>query len=98
MLPLSLLLLALVVTAAEEIPTMMSGQTVSGQVYKADGYKGYHLLKVTSIDKKFLFITLGTEEIYKHLNMNLLFYRAGAKEPFKTCLKEEVDSCYIPKS
>lgn len=48
----------------KEIPTIIVGQIAEGQLYKVDRYKSYHLINVNSIDKKYLFFSLKTEEVY----------------------------------
>jgi len=84
-------------SAQKEIPTILIGEMAQGQLYKVDRYKSYHLVRVNSIDKKYLFFSLQTEEVYEGFNLSLTIYKQGTQSPLVHCEKEEVDSCYLFK-
>jgi len=71
-----------------DIPTSVIGEKVHGITYKVDQGRSFHLIQIGALEKKYLFLALSTDPIYKHLNVTLTIYKAGTQTPLTRCLKE----------
>jgi hypothetical protein len=73
------------------------GDVIKGVNYKIDQGRSFQLIHIPTLDRKYLFVSLTSDEIYAHLALNLTIYKQGAQTPLKSCIKQEVDACYIPR-
>lgn len=62
---------------AKAIPTSKVGDLIKGVNYKIDQGKSFHLINIPTLDKKYLFFSVITDEIYKHLDLNISIFRSG---------------------
>lgn len=79
------------------IPTSNVGDIIKGVTYKVDQGRSFHMVYVPTLVKKYLFFSMTTDPIYKHLNITLSIIKQSSQTPLYRCLKEELDSCYIPR-
>lgn len=73
------------------------GAIIKGVNYKVDQGRSFQLIRLTTLDKKYFFLSLTADEIYSHLELSLTIMKEGTQTPLKKCIKEDVDSCYIPQ-
>lgn len=79
------------------IPNSKVGDVIKGVSYKLDQGRSFQLINVPTLLKKYLFLSLQADEIYEHLELSLSIHKEGSQTPLHRCLKEEVDSCYLPR-
>lgn len=80
-----------------EIPNNKVGDVIKGVSYKVDQGRSFQLINVPTLPKKYLFLSLKADEIYEHLELSLTIHKEGSQAPLHRCLKDEVDSCYLPR-